>query len=344
MKKILVILTGGTIGSKVEGKIINTTAASSYRLLQLYNEKYADDTEFEVIQPINILSENLTPVEWGVLCNCLLELDFEKYEGIIITHGSDTLSYTSALIGTMFENCSIPIVLVASNLALGLPGSNGMNNFRNAVCFIKSSGINGIFTIFENNKGEIPVYLSTHIVESDPFTDQFRSFTGKYFGQMIDEKFVATENYPCLMESDDISLAETYHHTKPSDISLAQKHQYPAKSDDILWNGNFDNKILLIHPYPGLNYNNIDLSSKPKAVLHYMYHSATACTTDGYSIIDFAKKCNDLGIDFYCASFKNKDAALYDSSAKIVNSGVIPLYNISCEAAYAKLNIMYNAD
>jgi len=46
---------------------------------------------------------------------------------------------------------------------------------------------------------------------------------------------------------------------------------------------------LLIHPYPGLNYNNIDLSSKPKAVLHYMYHSATACTTDGYSIIDFAK-------------------------------------------------------
>ena len=315
MKKILVILTGGTIGSKVEGKIINTTAASSYRLIQLYNEKYTDDTEFEVIQPINILSENLTPVEWGILCNCLLELDFEKYEGIIITHGSDTLSYTSALIGTMFGNCSIPIVLVASNLALGLPGSNGMNNFRNAVCFIKSSCINGVFTIFENNKGEIPVYLSTHIVESDPFTDQFRSFTGKYFGKMIDEKFVATENYPCLMES-----------------------------DDILWNGNFDNKILLIRPYPGLNYNNIDLSSKPKAVLHYMYHSATACTTDGYSIIDFAKKCNDLGIDFYCASFKNKDAALYDSSAKIVNSGVIPLYNISCEAAYAKLIIMYNAD
>ena len=161
---------------------------------------------------------------------------------------------------------------------------------------------------------------------------------------MIDEKFVATENYPCLMESDDISLAETYHHTKPSDISLAEKHQYPAKSDDILWNGNFDNKILLIRPYPGLNYINIDLNSKPKAVLHYMYHSATACTTDGYSIIDFAKKCNDLGIDFYCASFKNKDAALYDSSAKIVNSGVIPLYNISCEAAYAKLIIMYNAD
>ena len=175
MKKILVILTGGTIGSKVEGKIINTTAASSYRLLQLYNEKYADDTEFEVIQPINILSENLTPVEWGVLCNCLFELDFEKYQGIIITHGSDTLSYTSALIGTMFENCSIPIVLVASNLALGLPGSNGMNNFRNAVCFIKESHMHGVFTIFENNKGEMPVYLSTHIVESDPFTDQLQA-------------------------------------------------------------------------------------------------------------------------------------------------------------------------
>lgn len=341
MKKILVILTGGTIGSKVEGKIINTTAASSYRLLQLYNEKYADDTEFEVIQPINILSENLTPVEWGVLCNCLLELNFEKYQGIIITHGSDTLSYTSALIGTMFENCSIPIVLVASNLALGLPGSNGMNNFRNAVCFIKSSGINGVFTIFENNKGEIPVYLSTHIVESDPFTDQFRSFIGKYFGKMIDERFFANESYPHLSESHKLNISFK---NAPDFNNICNNSEHCKTTDahSALWSGNFNNGILLIRPYPGLKYGNIDLSAKPKAVLHYMYHSATACTTDSYSIIDFAKKCIDLGIDFYCASFKSKDAALYDSSAKIIDTGVTPLYNISCEAAYAKLMILYN--
>ena len=128
MKKILVILTGGTIGSKVEGKIINTTAASSYRLLQLYNEKYADDTEFEVIQPINILSENLTPVEWGVLCNCLFELDFEKYQGIIITHGSDTLSYTSALIGTMFLHKLLLSIGSVAKLCTNL------NNFSIVYC------------------------------------------------------------------------------------------------------------------------------------------------------------------------------------------------------------------
>ena len=241
----------------------------------------------------------------------------------------------------MFENCSIPIVLVASNLALGLPGSNGMNNFRNAVCFIKSSGINGVFTIFENNKGEIPVYLSTHIVESDPFTDQFRSFTGKYFGKMIDERFFANESYPHLSESHKLNISFK---NAPDFNNICNNSEHCKTTDahSALWSGNFNNGILLIRPYPGLKYGNIDLSAKPKAVLHYMYHSATACTTDSYSIIDFAKKCIDLGIDFYCASFKSKDAALYDSSAKIIDTGVTPLYNISCEAAYAKLMILYN--
>ena len=54
MKKILIVLTGGTIGSQAEGECVNVTDTSPYRLLRLYKETYgqkeADEEEFEVIQ------------------------------------------------------------------------------------------------------------------------------------------------------------------------------------------------------------------------------------------------------------------------------------------------------
>lgn len=142
--------------------------------------------------------------------------------------------------------------------------------------------------IFENNKGEIPVYLSTHIVESDPFTDQFRSFTGKYFGKMIDERFFANESYPHLSESHKLNISFK---NAPDFNNICNNSEHCKTTDahSALWSGNFNNGILLIRPYPGLKYGNIDLSAKPKAVLHYMYHSATACTTDSYSIMILQK-------------------------------------------------------
>lgn len=320
MKKILVILTGGTIGSKVDSNLINTDFSSSYRLIHMYNEKYDCDTEFEVIQPINILSENLTPKHWGILYNTLKSINFADYCGIIITHGSDTLSYTSAFIGIVFAKAPIPIVLTASNLALELPGSNGMDNFRSAVCFIKSGKTSGVYTIFQDCNKNNNIYLSTQITESDPYNDEFKSFSGEIFGKMVNERFVKNPKF-------DASCCQ------------ADNSSFKLCKLDLV----FTNSIMIIRPYPGLNYNSIDLSSNPKAVLHYLYHSATACTAENnYSIIDFIRRCKLQGIDVYCASFKDKDAAMYATSKKIIDEGIIPLYNVSPEFAYAKLLILYN--
>ena len=59
MRKILVVLTGGTIGSKIEGSVINVTEASPFDLLDLYKETYGSGCTFEVIQPFTLLSENM---------------------------------------------------------------------------------------------------------------------------------------------------------------------------------------------------------------------------------------------------------------------------------------------
>lgn len=319
--KILVILTGGTIGSRAEGAVINVNEAAAYTLIQLYQEKYGNDIAFEVIQPLNILSENMNPSHWEILLRTLAQVEFDKYDGVIITHGSDTISYTSALVGYCYRHIQIPIIFVASNYNLQDSRSNGLSNFYHAVCFIKDKTSKGVFVIFRNNKKESIVYLATRMIEADTYCDQFSTYGQIDFGQMIDGHFVATlcKQNPTMKELS----------------ALKEK----IKTEEYL----FPKKVLLIRPYPGLDYRNIKLDENIGAVLHCTYHSSTACSTsENYSITDFIIRCRENKIPVYLCSFKQDINRLYASSMDILAAGAIPLINISTEAAYTKLMVAYN--
>lgn len=321
MKKILVVLTGGTIGSRIEDKQIDVSEKSPYRLLRMYEDTYDKGEVFEVIQPMNLLSENMTPSDWSILVKALWELPFEKYGGIIITHGSDTLSYTSAMIGFLFYNAPVPVVLVASNYALGMPGSNGLNNFKQAVDFIRAGSLQGVFTIYQNQAGENQVFRAAEIMEAEPYADQFQSFTGNPFGKMEKGVFIKNKKSFGMQQEEAV-------------LSYERKGKTPIS---------FNREIMLIRPYPGMNYEWISLERKPAAVLHYLYHSATACVSGGeYSVLSFIKRCRDCGIDFYTASYKNLEGEKYATADAILKAGAKPLLNLSAEAAYAMLMLRYN--
>lgn len=319
MDKILLILTGGTIGSFSENGIINVNSASAYKLVNMYGERFGNDVEFETIQPVNILSENMTYDIWLKLCECIDSVDVSKYSGIIICHGSDTLSYTSAFIGLLYNKLSIPVVLIAANYELGNEKSNGIVNLRNAVLLIKQ-GINGVFTAYSNDKVNNDIYIATRIVESDPYTDSFKSFDGMPWGKISGDKLIIN---------------------RKSGVNVLNQFRAVINERPV----NLNNRVMLIRPYPGMCYDNINLKGI-SAVVHYMYHSATACTAgDETSVLKFAKRCAENKVKIYCASFKNKNLdEIYKSSSEILDMGAIPLFNISPEAAYAKVLISENMD
>lgn len=319
MDKILVVLTGGTIGSKSENGTVNINSALAYQIVDYYNKEYGNDVDFEVIQPVNVLSENMTCEVWLELMNALDKIDTSTYRGIVICHGSDTLSYTANLIGMLYNKMDIPVVLIAANYELGNEKSNGIVNFRSAVVVIKSVK-KGVFVAFSNNKGENDVYIATRIVESDPYLDQYRSFDGKPWGKVENNELKL-----CMQPTiDELNSFKPVVVNRPID---------------------FNNKVLFIRPYPNMNYENINIEGI-SAVIHYMYHSATACTVgDGTSLIKFAKKCKDKGVKLYVASFKDKNVErAYKSTRDILEQGVIPLFNISPESAYIKVLICQNMD
>lgn len=323
-KKILVILTGGTIGSRVENTTIDVTDSSSYELISLYRKIYREEDVFEVICPYTVLSENMSLKIWTNLIHALYQVRWEKYQGVIITHGSDTLAYTSALVGMLFSHIRIPIVLTAGNYPLGEEGSNGLVNFRSSVELIRTPGIRGVFTVYQNRRGENCVYLATRVTEADSYRDQFSSFGGSAFGRM--------ENGVLKVEKEEANPSPE-ELVKNCEKRIALKEQCPA----------FTKEILMIRPYPGMNYEYIDLSNRPAAVLHYLYHSSTACTEgEKYSLPVFLKRCREEQIPVYTASYKSREGFFYITAQEILRSGAIPMLNISPEAAYMKLLLLYN--
>lgn len=140
MDKILVIGTGGTIGS-VRGDSIHLD--TPFKILDCMK---FENAEFDCVSPFTVLSENMSFELWKKLADYIGSVDFSKYKGIIVLHGSDTLSFTGALLANLFYDK--PIVLVASDKPLEDKTANGFKNFENAVKYIQK-GISKVYISYD---------------------------------------------------------------------------------------------------------------------------------------------------------------------------------------------------
>ncbi|WP_165861360.1 asparaginase [Paenibacillus paeoniae] len=327
MKRLLVIFTGGTIGSKAEGLAINVSDSGSYTLLEEYRKQpfYRNDVQLDTIQPLNLLSENLTPQDWLVLAKAIREVDWSLYEGLIVTHGSDTLAYTAAMMSYLFADVPIPLVLTASNYPIADVRSNGLRNLSSSIDFIVNASLPGTFVVYENNKGEPLVYLGTRIFQNESFTDQFLSPYELVYGMMASDRT--------------FQLVEDRRNPDPASLS--------PRASTLSWEPltlQLEDAVLYIKPYPGLNYDLYDFSKqKPRVILHDLHHSGTANALEAgpYSLTAFIEKIRELEIDCYLCPITNASDALYDSSHRLIDAGARFIENISIEAALTKLMLAY---
>nr|WP_269846513.1 asparaginase domain-containing protein [Paenibacillus roseus] len=323
----MVVFTGGTIGSMKTDRKIDVQSSASYELIERYMELAGSSApQLETNQPINILSENLLPEDWNALNTLMKAHPPGSYSGVVITHGTDTLAYTAAALSYLFHDSPIPIVLIASNYPISDPRSKGVQNLDNAIRFMTDVRLPGVYVCFENAKGEVPIHLGTRIRQSAPFTHEYESSYGVPFGYMQDGHFVAAE-----------------HPVNPG-LDLVRNPRISLLPDDMA----FSSEVLHIRPYPGLDYSYFSFpeGAKPKAILHDLYHSATASTRmegrDGrYSILAFIKQCKQNQIPLYISPFKEETDDLYSTSMQILDAGAIPLRGITVEAALAKLMLAY---
>jgi len=323
MKNILVVFTGGTIGSTTNEGTINTANSVPFRLIELFQkqDKNNQPVNFTTLQPLQILSENLAPCVWQTLIKAIEDQNIDDYDGIIITHGTDTLAYTSAALSFYFNALKIPMLLVASDYPLDNEKANGLINFNCAVEFIREHIQAGVFIPYRNPQQNVQIHRGSRLTCSLQLSGDFFSVQHHNFAHYDGVTFVRLHLSTHLS-----SHTGSTSNTKYSNLKAQ-----------------FSNKILMIKPYPGLNYDHFNLNDID-AVLHDLYHSGTACASsqwgENYSLLNFINRCAQKNIKVYLApSIKSTNA--YQSTRNLIEQGAQMIWNMSIEAAYVKLMLGY---
>lgn len=309
--RVCTIFTGGTIGSRVslEG-VISPHSSMAYRLLECYTRQYGTDIDFCIEEPFQILSENLSSENLLHLINTLLNvLNKVKPDGIIITHGTDTLQYTAAVLGYIFAEADVPIVIVSSNYVLDDSRANGLINFKSALDFIKGDYGKGVFVSYQNT-GDMPtIHCGTRLQPPEAFSDSVYSVSQSWFGKFDNGKFITnkqfyrnTEQYKLFSSAEEIKLIKC------------------------------TNQILRIIPYPGMGYP--ELTENIKVVLHESYHSGTIAISQ--QLEEFAARAQKLNIPIYLTGLSMNEAK-YETVEKYRSFGILPLEESSVISQYCKL-------
>ena len=145
-KKILLIATGGTIASH-SGQDGLTPQIKADALLQCVPEIF-DFCEAEAIQIYNIDSTNVTPKHWILLAKTLQD-NYDKYDGFVICHGTDTMSYTAAMLSYLVQHSPKPIVLTGSQQPIDKEDTDGRINLRDSFLYAASEKASDVVIVFQ---------------------------------------------------------------------------------------------------------------------------------------------------------------------------------------------------
>lgn len=315
MTRILLVFTGGTIGSQAENGNIDLNPDAGFKLLALFSQQYPDagQVSFKTLRPLQILSENLHPADWQTLIAAIEAEDMAQFDGIIVTHGTDTLAFSAAALGLYFHQLQQPLLMVSSDLPLDNPNANGIANFIAAVQFIRQQISPGVFVPYQNPGQTLLIHQGTRLSQCLPLSSDF----------------ISVQSKPCF------SYAEhQFRQLLPLAVPPAPANRLQAS---------FSANILLIRPYPGLDYQRFNLH-QVDAVLHDLYHSGTACSASSHGeqhhLTPFIHHCRQQGIRLYLAPGLYSEEA-YSSTRALLHSGAEMIWNLSLESAYAKLLLAY---
>ncbi|MBR3007245.1 MAG: asparaginase [Stomatobaculum sp.] len=148
MKKILLIGTGGTIASvRTEDGLKPILTAED---ILSFVPDVKDFCEIDFLQVCNIDSSNMTPAIWSEIAGTIRK-QYDRYDGFVITHGTDTMAYTAAALSYMVQNSRKPIVLTGSQKPIEREESDARRNLRDSIIYASDEDSQNVVLVFDGN-------------------------------------------------------------------------------------------------------------------------------------------------------------------------------------------------
>lgn len=192
-RKLLIITTGGTIAGKVAPTASQAHAVKNPpSLLESLaptildiskNSEQFNDIQIDTDNVASLDSSDITPSNWVSIIDSVAKR-YCEYDGFIVTHGTNTMGYTSAALSFALENLGKPVVVTGSQVPFGWLGSDALMNLENAmrvVTWENTPGpIRGVVCVFGSH-----IIAGTRAKKSTEFDyDAFQSFTTASLGRI----------------------------------------------------------------------------------------------------------------------------------------------------------------
>ncbi len=300
-KHILLLTTGGTIASIPGGE-----GLEPHRSDVMERELNQLRTYYEIsVRDVMCLdSSNIRPAEWQSIARSVFE-NRESYDGIVISHGTDTMAYTASAVSFMLPDIDLPVVFTGSQLPLADVLSDGPDNLRTAFA-MAASGHCGVFLAFDR---KVMLGCRAVKVRASGFS-AFESVNEKYagivssHGLVVDERVLTRVKGPARL-CDTIS----------PDVFLLKLT--PGLSPDI-----FD--ALVAMGYKGIVIEAFGLGGVN--VLHQGLTGIRKAVDAGVSVV----------VTTQCL-YDSSDLRVYQVGNKLLELGVIQGRDMTTEAAMTKL-------
>ncbi len=310
---ILLIYTGGTIGMMKDFETGALKAFNFKKLLQKIPELKQLDCNIETIsfeKPID--SSNMNPEKWVTIAT-IIEEKYNAFDGFVVLHGSDTMSYSASALSFMLENLNKPVVFTGSQLPIGDLRTDAKENLITAI---------QIATLQHKGKpiiNEVCLYFEYKLYRGNRTTkinaEHFNAFT--------------SPNYPPLAESG------VHLNVNPNTILKKQ----PNKK--LLVHKNLNDNVVIVKIFPGISetvLSSIIAIPNLKGIILETYGSGNAPSDEVF--IQILKKAIKSGlhiVNVTQCSGGSVNMGQYETSTQLKKIGVISGKDITTEAAITKL-------
>lgn len=315
-KGVLVIYTGGTIGMMNDPITGSLCPFSFDEISKEVPEIQEFNFNIDTLIFDNLIdSSNLKPEVWVKLCNIIKD-NYDKYDGFVILHGTDTMAYTASALSFMIDNLAKPVVLTGSQLPIGKIRTDGKENLITAI---------EIAAAKEDGKAIVPevcLFFGEKLFRGNRTT----KFTAEHFNAF------SSHNYPSLAK------VGIHIHYKYNVIAEA-----PSVNKILDINTNIDSNIAILKLFPGISENFVHAVISTiglKALIIETYGAGNAPTEPWFiTKIEEALAKDIIVFNVTQCQAGRVDMGRYETSLELLRLGVISGYDITIEAAVTK--IMY---
>jgi len=256
-------------------------------------------------------SSNVTPSFWVKLAT-VIEENYDKYDGFVVLHGTDTMAYSASMLSFMLENLNKPVIFTGSQLPMGVVRTDGRDNFINAI-EIAAARIDETPLV-----PEVAIYFENKLMRGN----RTNKFNAENFNAFL------SGNYPPLAEVG---------------VHIRYNHEYILKPgfNKLKVYKKLDNSVIILKLFPGIAEivvkNALSIVGL-KGVILETYGAGNA-PTDAWFIDALQEAIKKDIIIYNVTQCKGGavDMGKYETSMKLSQIGVIGGYDITTESAIAKM-------